>query len=80
MRHVFAPILAVIAAIACAHMSHGCKPAMSPEEVNAAYTAEILACTEKAKTLEESRTCRHAVNRKYGLCNEPWPNLTPCDD
>ena len=64
--------------------------------MGAAYTAELLACTEKAgnvcadpqnctdaekpKALAYSRVCRHEVNRKYGLCNEPWPAVTPCED
>jgi hypothetical protein len=52
----------------------------SPEEIQAAYTAEQLGCVENAKTREEADACRKAVNRKYGLCDGiEWPRISPCD-
>lgn len=33
----------------------------------AAYTADHLRCVDKSATLAESRACRDAVDRKYGI-------------
>lgn len=98
MRHILGPVAAVIMSIVAANCglnTQGCKPAMSPAEAEAAYTAELLGCVEKAallckvkfhctdeekeKALAYSHQCRKDVNRKYGLCDQPWPAVTPCD-
>ena len=57
----------------------GCKPAAGAAEVEAAYTAEIVGCSAKAKTLAESRACRAAVNLRYGLCDVDGGHISPCD-
>lgn len=95
MRNIVGPAVATVMAIFAANCSEGCKPVLSAAELNAAYTAEILGCTERAGKLcsaipcpdkdkpaaaQYARLCRHDVNRRYGLCEEPWPAVTPCDD
>lgn len=67
--------------VAFGHCGKGCKPPQSAAEVEAAYTAELLACSEKAATKADAKSCRHDVNTKYGLCErDSWPRITPCDE
>ena len=72
--------LAIFTAVVALGSCHiGCMPAKSGAE--AAYAAEIGACSATAKTLAEAKTCRRAVNTRYGLCeSSQWPNITPCDE
>ncbi len=66
---------------AFAHCNTGCHPMPSPAEVDAAYRAEIVACSTQAPTREAARACRVAVNTRYGLCDRTtWPAITPCDE
>ena len=59
----------------------GCRPADSAADVEAAYRAEIVACSAHAKTLADAKACRRAVNTRYGLCeSSQWPHITPCDE
>lgn len=37
----------------------------TPAAAESAYLAEQLACIDKAKTLEESRTCRDGVKARW---------------
>lgn len=42
-----------------------CGPKDGANDPSVSYTAEQLACVEKAHTLDESRTCRCAVKKRY---------------
>jgi len=82
MRKIVGPIACVALAIVLAHFNHGCKLSgklATPEEVNAAYTAETLGCVEKSHTKAESHKCRVEVNHRYGICEGPAPHSVPCD-
>lgn len=74
--------IAVFAAIAATGSClAGCGPVKGAAEVEAAYTAELTACSATAKTLAEAKACRRAVNTRYGLCeSSQWPRITPCDE
>lgn len=74
--------LAVFTAVAALGSCHtGCTPVKGAAEVEAAYTAELTACSATAKTLAEAKACRRAVNTRYGLCeSSQWPRITPCDE
>ena len=70
-------VFSAVVALGSCHM--GCLPAKSGAE--AAYAAEIGACSATAKTLADAKTCRREVNTRYGLCESAqWPNITPCDE
>jgi hypothetical protein len=45
------------------------QPVPSPKQLAAegAYTADLVACVEEAKTLAESKACRAEVNRRWGI-------------
>lgn len=43
-----------------------CKELGSPA-TEAAYTADLLHCVEKATTLKESKACRAEVDRKWNI-------------
>jgi hypothetical protein len=72
-------VFATIAALgSCAA---GCQPAKSAADVEAEYTAKIMACSAGAQTLAQAKACRRAVNESYGLCESAqWPRITPCDE
>ena len=53
----FAPILLLLA----------CSPAATTE---ATYTAELLRCVDKSETITESRSCRAAVDVKFGVAKD----------
>lgn len=72
-------LLVFVGVAGFANCHTGCKPAGSAAEVEAAYTAEIIGCSAKAKTLAESRTCRTEVNKRYGLCDVDGGHISPCD-
>jgi len=42
-----------------------CQP-RTPEQAEAAYLAQQVACVERARTLAESRACRAEVDRRWG--------------
>lgn len=42
----------------------------------AAYTSQIAACVERSQTKLASETCRHEVNRQWGVCG---PKGDLCD-
>jgi len=72
-------VFTAIAALGSCHL--GCSPVKGAAEVEAAYTAELTACSATAKTLAEAKACRKAVNTRYGLCESAqWPRITPCDE
>ncbi len=56
-----------------------CLPAQSAD---AAYAAELAACSTTAHTKAEAKACREGVNRKYNLCDNPdaWPRIQPCPE
>lgn len=62
-----------------ANCGTGCK-LTNYADTEAAYVAEIRQCSLSAKTKADAKVCRQAVNRKYHLCDAPWPQLTPCDE
>lgn len=45
------------------------RPVYCAEE--SAYTAALVRCVDKAKTLEESKTCRRKVNADCGITETP---------
>lgn len=53
------------------HEMAGCSQAKPPTVQQAAaegaYTAELVACVEEAKTLAESKACRAEVNKRWGV-------------
>lgn len=59
--------------VAVAHQC-GCSPAVKSHEENVliagSYAAQLQACVDKAKTLEESQACRCEVSKR---------NNRPCD-
>lgn len=68
----------VAAALACLFGStEGCYEQHGSRQEN--YVLDINACSATAKTKEQAVACRRAVNWRYGLCNAPYPAITPCD-
>jgi hypothetical protein len=59
------PLIAAAFAALFATCHTSCRPPSVPET---AYTMQLLGCVEQSKTREESRACRRAVNRAWGLC------------
>lgn len=43
-----------------------CTP-RTPAQAEAAYTAELLRCVDRAATLAASRACRAEVNQRWGV-------------
>jgi hypothetical protein len=82
LSDVIRPAVVAAMAIMAAHCNAGCAPI--PLEARSAteraYVAELMGCVERAKTKEESKTCRRNVNIRYGVCDRPWPEMTPCDE
>lgn len=66
--------------VAAAHCGTGCLPVKSPEELSREYEEAIANCSKLAKTKQDAKYCRQDVNRAYGLCDAPWPAITPCDE
>ena len=50
-----------LALVSCASRS------TTSQAAEAAYTAELLRCVDKATTLHESKACRADVDRKLGI-------------
>lgn len=73
-RMSLAVILSVAIAFAMA-MCLSCKP--SVEATAAKYQAEQLACVDLAQTLEESRSCRDAVKKRYGRFDGGVADVAP---
>ena len=58
---VLRPLVAAALAILCAD---GCLSHVKPED---SYYMKQQACVLKAKTLQESKACRAAVDAEYGV-------------
>ena len=71
LKDVSHPIIVGLLWIIAATSLSKCVPAHSPESSEAAYTAQLVSCVEKASTVDESRACRAKVNERWGLCVEP---------
>lgn len=74
-------VLLFAAIVMAAHCGTGCKEAQyvpTAREMN--YTVDQQACAASAKTKQESQDCRREVDRRYGLCDSPWPRVSPCDE
>ena len=68
---------------AVSHCGTGCTPdgqVQVPTNKEMNYTVDLTACSAGAATLAEAKACRKAVNQRYGLCGDPWPRVTPCDE
>ncbi len=75
-----AGLLMFVSVVLVAQSCSGCKPAQTPAELEAAYTAELVACAATQPTKALVAACKESVNRKYGLCDNPaeWPRIQPC--
>lgn len=77
MNESLRAVVAAALAVAVGHMNDGCQPYPSREQQ---YVLDIHACSATAKTQREAKLCRANVNWRYGLCDEPWPAVTPCEE
>lgn len=80
LRRAAAAVLLFAGIVSVAHCGTGCLPIRDPQDVERNYVADITGCSQTAKDKAEARFCRQVVNRRYGLCSEPWPAVTPCDE
>lgn len=48
-------------------VTHAACAPRTPAQAEAAYTAELLRCVDKAATLAASRACRAEVNQRWGV-------------
>ncbi len=61
-------VLMITSAGGLALTPQGCSSDKAKKaEAESAYTAEQLACVDRASTLEESKACREAVRAKWGV-------------
>jgi hypothetical protein len=44
------------------------------------YVLDIHACSSTATSKAQAVACRRSVNWRYGLCDAPYPAVTPCDE
>lgn len=83
-KHMLVTVALFVGMVAFSHCNHACKlptGPLSPAELEAKYTAELVLCSTTAKTKADAAACRHAVNQKYGLCETgSYPKVTPCDE
>lgn len=81
LKRAAVAVLVFASVVGVAHCGNsGCLPAHSPGNQDKSYEAEIKACSLRAATKAEARLCRIDVNTRYGLCDAPWPYMTPCDE
>jgi hypothetical protein len=73
-------ILVFIGGAAIASCFTGCLPVRSQADMERDFHADVRACSLTAKTKDDARLCRIGVYRSYGLCDAPWPAVTPCDE
>ncbi len=63
-------LVAVLAAVflmaMCVHLASGCR-SPSAAAAESAYGAELLRCTDKSRTLAESKACERDVDRRWGV-------------
>lgn len=60
----------ITAALACGLVvgtTHAACAPRTPAQAEAAYTAELLRCVDRAATLAASRACRAEVDRRWGV-------------
>ncbi len=68
LRQFVAYGLALFAALFVLGALHGCAFLHDQAtQAEAAYTAEQLACVDRAATLDESRECRRKVRERWGI-------------
>ena len=58
--------LSLACGLASATAHAACTP-RTPAQAEAAYTAELLRCVDRAETLAQSRACRAEVDRRWGV-------------
>ena len=58
--------LSLAAGLAAGGTHAACAP-RTPAQAEAAYTAELLRCVDRAATLAASRACRAEVDRRWGV-------------
>lgn len=57
----------LIGAALCSACHSTPQPTAAQVAAEGAYTAELVACVEQAKTLAESKECRAEVNKRWGI-------------
>ncbi len=57
----------LIGAVLCAACHSTPPPDAKQLAAEGAYTGELVACVEQAKTLAESKACRAEVNKRWGI-------------
>ncbi len=64
--------LMVLVAVACVPPGGG--------ELDKVYQAELLACVNRANSVQEKCQCRLDTDLRWGLCDSPpWPQIGRCD-
>ncbi len=67
---LIAVLVFVAMAATCIHMAAGCRsPGAAAAE--GAYTTELLRCTDRSKTLAESKACEREVDRRWKIDGGP---------
>lgn len=68
MVKYYVGIVIALTAVACFFTQClGCASLKSSGGIEAAYTAALVRCVDKATTITESRACRAEVDRAYGV-------------
>lgn len=57
----------LIGAALCAACHNQPSPTAAQVAAEGAYTGELVACVEAAKTLADSKACRAEVNKRWGI-------------
>ncbi len=61
-----AVLCAVFLLAMCVRLAAGCR-SPSAAAAEGAYTTELLRCTDRSRTLAESKACEAEVDRRWGV-------------